>query len=485
MGPFKKSVTFSFFDIGLISLERGRLFSRVLQDVVDLLAKGSITPPQPLHIYSYSDIQEAFRIMQSGSHMGKLVLKAQDDDHVMVEPSRKPPYYFDPDASYLLSGGLGGLGRSAARWMASRGAKNLILLSRSGTTRPAAQELMKVLAGAGVTASAPQCDVSDRAALERVLNDCAETMPPIKGCLQGSMVLKDSIFSNMSQEDYYTAVRPKVVASRNLHKLLPQNLDFFILLLSASGVVGNRGQSNYCVGNTYQDSLARHRVALGLPGVAVDLGMILSVGFAAENQESMANLRQEGFNAMREDEFLALLDMLCDPNGKYSTNASQDLQASSFAQIAVGLEAPATLRIKGIPEPAWMTDPLFKHLYQIRGEGDHEGEGDGEGSATSCSTLLPAAASLADAAKIVSEAIVQKLCKALSSSERDIDVSKPLHSYGVDSLVAVELRAWFMKEVGSDVAVFDIMSGQSLEELAELAAKRSSFASFDDEKEAD
>ncbi|KAF4334054.1 polyketide synthase [Fusarium beomiforme] len=360
MGPFKKSVTFSFFDIGLISLERGQHFSRV----VDLLAKGSVTPPQPLHVYNFSDIQDAFRVMQSGSHMGKLVLKAQHDDLVMVEPSRKPTYYFDPEASYLLSGGLGGLGRSAARWMTSRGAKNLILLSRSGTTRPAAQKLIKDLAAAGVTVSAPQCDVSDRAALERVLDDCAKTMPPIKGCIQGSMVLKDSIFSNMSEQDYYTAVRPKVVASRNLHELLPQNLDFFILLSSASGVVGNRGQSNYCVGNTYQDSLARHRVALGLTGVAVDFGMILSVGFAAENQESMANLRQEGFNAMREDEFLALLDMLCDPTGTYSTNANRQLQAS-LAQIAVGLEAPATLRIKGIPEPAWMTDPLFKHLYQI------------------------------------------------------------------------------------------------------------------------
>ncbi|RKL31435.1 Asperfuranone polyketide synthase afoG [Fusarium proliferatum] len=461
IGPFKKSITFSFFDISLIPLKRGRLFSRVLQDIVNLLAKGSITPPQPLHIYSYSDIQEAFKIIQSGSHIGKLILKAQDDNHIMVKPSQKPTYYFDPDASYLLSGGLGGLRRSAAP-----------------------QELMKELAGAGVTASAPQCDVSDRAALKRVLNDCSKTMPPIKGYIQGSIVLKDSIFSNLSQEDYYTAIRPKVVASRNLHELLPQNLDFFILLSSASGVVGNRGQSNYCIGNTYQDSLARHRVTLGLPGIAVDLGIILSVRFAAKNQESMANLRQEGFNAMQEDKFLALLDILCDPNGKYSTNASQGLQASSFAQIAVGLKAPATLRIKGIPKPAWMTDPLFKHLYQIRGEGNHEGKGDGKGSATSYSTLLPAAASLADAAKIVSKAIIQKLCKALSSSERDINVSKPLHSYGVDFLIAVELRAWFMKEVGSNVAIFDIMSVQSLEELAELAAKRSSFASFDNKKEA-
>ncbi|KAF4995617.1 hypothetical protein FGRMN_5008 [Fusarium graminum] len=485
MGPFKKSVTFSFFDIGLISLERGPLFARVLQDVVDLLDKQLITPPQPLHVYCYSDIQEAFRIMQSGSHTGKLVLKPQEEDLVMVEPSRKPTYSFDPNATYLLSGGLGGLGRSAARWMVSRGAKNLVLLSRSGTKRPAAQELMEELVMAGVTAAAPQCDVSDRTSLEQVLEECAMTMPPIKGCIQGSMVLKDTIFSNMSEQDYYTAVRPKVVASRNLHELLPQDMDFFILLSSASGVVGNRGQSNYCIGNTYQDALARHRVALGLAGVAVDLGMILSVGFAAENQESMANLRQEGFNAMREDEFLALLDMLCDPAGKYTVGASRELQASSFAQIAVGLEAPATLRIKGIPEPAWMHDPLFKHLYQIRGEGDHEGDGEGEGSATSCATLLSAVTSLADAAKIVSAAIVQKLCKALSSSERDLDTSKPLHSYGVDSLVAVELRAWFVKEVGSDVAVFDIMSGQSLEELAELAARRSSFANFEEENEAD
>lgn len=88
MGPFKKSVTFSFFDIGLISLERGPLFARVLQSVVDLLAKGSITPPQPLHVHTYSEIQEAFRTMQSGSHTGKLVLKPSHEDTVMV---RSPP----------------------------------------------------------------------------------------------------------------------------------------------------------------------------------------------------------------------------------------------------------------------------------------------------------------------------------------------------------------------------------------------------------
>ncbi|EEY15605.1 lovastatin nonaketide synthase [Verticillium alfalfae VaMs.102] len=411
MAPFKKSVTFSFFDIGLLSLERGPLFGRVLQDVVNLLADGSITPPQPLHAYTYSNIQEAFRIMQAGTHTGKLVLEPRPDDLVTVEPSRKPSYSFPADAAYVLSGGGGGLGRSTARWMASRGAKNLIILSRSGKSRPATQELVKELTQAGVNVVAPQCDVSNREALTAILDECTATMPPIKGCIQGSMVLKDSLFANMTQEDYYTAVRPKVVASRNLHELLPRDMDFFVLLSSASGVVGNRGQSNYCIGNTYQDALARHRAGRGLPGVAVDLGMILSVGFAAENQESMANLRQEGFNAMREDEFLALLDILCSP-------PDLDADANGSPQIAVGLEVPATLRIKGIPEPAWLHDPLFRQLYQIRGDSNGHGDGDGDGSAssTSCSVLLPAASSLADAAEhrgalpIVQKA-VQKRCR--------------------------------------------------------------------------
>lgn len=143
----------------------------------------------------------------------------------------------------------------------------------------------------------------------------------------------------------------------------------------------------------------------------------------------------------------------------------------------VGLEVPTTRRIKGIPEPAWMHDPLFKSLYQIRGKRESGGDGDddGDGTTASCSALLLGVSPLAEATDIVSDVIVKKMCKALSSSERDVDTSKPLHSYGVDSLVAVELRTWFMKKVGANMAVFDIMGGHSLQELAELAAKRSSF----------
>lgn len=162
----------------------------------------------------------------------------------------------------------------------------------------------------------------------------------------------------MSTEDYHTAVRPKVQASWNLHTVLPKQLDFFLLLSSGSGIVGNRGQANYAIGNTFQDALARHRVSIGLKGVALDLGMILSVGFTAEKADVMSHLRAAGFAAMREEEYHAMLDELCNPSLKPSSLLK--------AQIALGFEIPEILRFKGIEDPGWMHDPLFKHLYQIR-----------------------------------------------------------------------------------------------------------------------
>ncbi len=108
-------------------------------------------------------------------------------------PSNLPTYQFDANASYLIVGGLGGLGRSVARWMASRMARHLILLGSSNPIREAGKVLVEELQAQGVIVAAPSCDVSDRAALERTLNHCLETMPPIKGCIQGAMVLKVSL----------------------------------------------------------------------------------------------------------------------------------------------------------------------------------------------------------------------------------------------------------------------------------------------------
>ena len=101
----------------------------------------------------------------------------------------KPDYQFDEHSSYVIVGGMGGLGRSAARWMVSRGVRNLILLSRSGAQSKNAVALIDDLKAKGAHVEAPACDVTKLDMLETVLQSCAKTMPPIKGVIQGSMVL--------------------------------------------------------------------------------------------------------------------------------------------------------------------------------------------------------------------------------------------------------------------------------------------------------
>lgn len=167
----------------------------MFQHMVDTVFANwkNISRPSPTAIYSFSQVGDAFRRMQSEDQdNAKIVLEPRDDDMIPVVPSRKSLSNFDPEASYVIAGGLGGLGRPVARWMASRGAKNLILLSRRGPVENAAVELIAELTVMCDNVVTPACDVTDAGALQTVIDELAATLPPIKGCIQGSMVLQVS-----------------------------------------------------------------------------------------------------------------------------------------------------------------------------------------------------------------------------------------------------------------------------------------------------
>ncbi|KAH8668644.1 fatty acid synthase S-acetyltransferase [Xylariales sp. PMI_506] len=467
MEKFRCNVRFEFVDVKYMAIHNGPKFLNLLENVMELLKAGKISCLAPIHCFPFSQIQEAFRFMQSGVHTGKIVLEPHDEDVVPIVVARKCTSSFDGNASFVISGGLGGLGQSISRWMASRGAKNLILLSRSGPTRDDAKALLKELENAGVRVATPQCDVSDAESLHKALDECTYAgMPPIRGCIQSAMVLRDAIFMNMSIDDYQSAIKPKVQASWNLHNCLPKDLDFFILLSSVSNIIGNRGQTNYNAGNSFQDAVARHRVMNGLKGTSIDLGTILSVGYVAEGNPALLNhLRDSGIEPMREEELLAILDQVCKPA---LTTGDQALLG---AQICLGLQTPEMRIAMRAEEPAWMSDPMFKHLHRIR---TLESSTETDGKSANYALHLAAAESIEVATDILYEAIVSKLVNTLNITAEDIDPTKPLHSLGVDSLVGVELRTWVMTQLGANVAVFDIMEVSNVKALARLVASRSS-----------
>ena len=129
----------------------------------------------------------------NGGRVGKVVFKHDPSDLISVIPDRPSPYKFDAEASYVLAGGLGGLGRSLARWMAARGAKSLVFLSRSGRVTPPVAEMLEDLKSAGCNAHILICDVANADHVKSAIENCAATLPPIKGCIQCSMTLHVSL----------------------------------------------------------------------------------------------------------------------------------------------------------------------------------------------------------------------------------------------------------------------------------------------------
>ncbi|KAF7128246.1 hypothetical protein CNMCM5793_002788 [Aspergillus hiratsukae] len=463
MLQFEQNITFAAVDLAAMTVDRPHVVIAALETILYLLREGKISLPDPLQVYGISDIEVAFRQMQSGKNSGKAVLEMRDTDEVMTVLETRPAYQFSPDETYLIAGGLGGLGRDIARWFVQRGARNLILLSRSGPLNPHAHDLVRELKAKGARVATPACDITDRDRLKAVLFEFGQTMPPINGCIQASMVVSDAHFEGISFESWKASTTPKAQGSWNLHELLPRGMNFFVLMSSVGGIYGARGASGYAAGNTFEDGLARYRIAQGEKAVSFDLGMFLSVGVLKDNlalrEKTLAN---SVFQQITETDLHALLDIYCNP--------SLDEIPLLRSQTVVGMTPK--MREKGMTTTEWIKRPFYQHMTLV--EGTDAGI-PGKAEQTNFAALFASAGSIADVTAAVTEQLKIKLSKMLSLPLAEIDVDKPIHQYGVDSLAAVELRNWFSRELRADVAIFDILGGANIASAVGLAVRKSDY----------
>jgi acyl carrier protein len=280
----------------------------------------------------------------------------------------------------------------------------------------------------------------------------------------------------MTLGEWNDAVRPKVTASRNLVDTLGRNLDFFILLSSTVGITGGPEQANYAAGNTFQDALARHLASQGVHAVSLDLPIVRGVGYVEERPELLDHLRAMGWAFMEEDEFYAALDYHCRaPTGR--TPAVR-------AQVLPRFWLPQQTASDGRELPSWRADPLFGQLAVLSSAaGGAAADGKAEtAKGVNHAALLAAATSPEEAAKVALEAFLLKVSRVLSVEVSNLDPARPLHAYGVDSLVAVELRSWLAKELKAEVSVFDMTNASSIAQVASIAAARSNLVGKNDGK---
>ncbi|KAJ3493074.1 hypothetical protein NLG97_g4971 [Lecanicillium saksenae] len=426
LATFSKAVSFSSIDpLAMVRREDDRIH-QVLASITKLFEQKRLEAVQPVMVYPLSDIKKAFRQMQTGKHIGKIVLSVEPGETIKALP-RQPVVKLRQDASYLIIGGVGGIGKSIARWMLNNGAKNLILLSRSAGAGSAAAECVAELKAAhpGSEIMGMGCDISDKLGLTKVLQLCELRLPPVRGVIQAAMVFQDSVLEGMTLANYNAALRPKVHGSRNLHELLGSDLEFFVMLSSLAGIL---------------DSLARHRAAKGLPGVSIDLG---GVKEAAQRKGSLEGDRVRNPEPPR----------------------------------AAALGHPHRTRAKVCLRSLYILtrEARLAGLSYIRPSSGNEGESRVDSAAAGLVRELQLANMLDEAALSVLQALMTKLVEIFMIPQEEIVSAKPLSSFGVDSLVAVELRNMLALQAEAQVSIFEIMQSPSLDALSTTVAASSTY----------
>ncbi|KUI54262.1 Lovastatin diketide synthase LovF [Cytospora mali] len=460
MAKFAQNVTFASVNLAHLMRERPAVAAQVWSEAMKLFHEKKLRGPTPLTTYSISQLEPALRLMQSGKHVGKLVVVHGQGDMVKATPhiAASKMTLFKADASYLLVGGMGGLGRAMALWMLSHGARNFIFASRSGLDRVEARELEAILESSGANVVVGKCDVSKMADLEGLMSQC-EHLPPVKGVIQGAMVLQDCFLSNMQVSDYAAVVKPKVDGTWNLHHLFESTpLDFFVMLSSTAGVIGNASQAAYAASSTFLDSFALYRRAQGLAASTIDLGVIKGIGYVAQNEELAQALECQGFEGTDEEHFMTLLHS--------AVLASPPVHDVALGHMVTGMGTWNESSLNAFDRP------IFSHFRQLSRMASEAAEGAGAGTdpkigpVLSVRSLLKSARKRDEAEKVVCEGLVAKVSSLAMIPVEDISTDRPLAEYGMDSLVAVEMRNWIAREIDAAVPVLELMANEPIHKLA-------------------
>ena len=442
--PFGNNLSFFAVDLDRLFRQRPDFAGNLFRELIKHFEEQTLHP-LPHRVFPISKVRDAFRYMARAMHIGKIVVSLLNPD-VVVAPATQEKVTFRPDATYLITGGLGGFSLAVAQWLVKNGAKHLVLMGRSGAASPAAQSAVKTLEAAGASVVVAKADVSQALQVTDVLTNIEQSMPPLRGIIHAALVLDDAILLQQNPERFQKVMAPKAIGAWNLHALsFNAPLDFFINFSSFVSLVGNPGQGNYVAASAFLDALAHHRRAMGLPALTVNWGLIADVGYVARDAEVGEHLGRIGAKPLLSQQALSVLGELLRVEAVQTAVVSMDWQRWCQVHPAGAL-------------------PRFSHLTGEKAvspeAGDHKSEGD------SLRNALMAAES-AERRQLLESRLREQVARVLGTSPAKLDSSKPLTNLGLDSLMAVELSNRINNlQLDVTVSSLKLLEGISITQLA-------------------
>ncbi|KAB2570584.1 Hybrid PKS-NRPS synthetase lepA [Lasiodiplodia theobromae] len=467
MDLFEANRTFVGIDLAQLAVERPQVCRRLLDQCMEFYRRGSIQPIRPIRTFAASEIIETFRYMQKGQHIGKLVVTMPEQQTDVETVPTRSAFKLRSDASYLLCGGLGGLGRAVSNWMVENGARHIIYLSRTAGHTAEDKAFFSELHAQGCRVQAIRGSVAHLKDVERAVREAGK---PIAGVMHMSMVLRDRAFLQFTHEDWHAAIEPKVRGAENLHHALSEaTLDFFIVFSSISCIVGQIGQANYAAANAFLSAFTQYRHSLGLPASVLNVGVMEDVGYVSQNAGVLDQLKALCNHTLQEQDLLDALEY-------------QMQRQMSPTPSPKGFMSPAELVI-GLRSTRPLTEPNNRAIWKrdVRMAQYRNTETATQGSTTAGGAdlkrflaevaTMPAMLDVPANVDILAQEIGTRIYSLMLKPEEELDVDLSLTALGIDSLVAIEIKNWWRQSLGLEISVLEISNSGSIRQLAKTAAE--------------
>ena len=453
LGPFRKNLSLFAVDLDRMCFERPADIGEMLQEVVDAFSAGVLRPP-PCTEFDMNHLADAMRFMAQAKHIGKVVVNVGTTVGLRAPVPEHPP--IRPDATYLITGGLGGLGLVVGHWLVEHGARSLVLAGRSAPSADAAAKVAE-LGRSGARVDVVSVDVSNAIDVRRLVEQIKRNLPPLRGIVHAAMVLDDRGLADLDADSMARVMAPKVLGAWHLHEAtLEDDLEFFVSYSSITSLLGNPLQANYAAANAFLDAFATWRRGQGRPATTVNWGVIAGAGYVARHREVESYLNRQGYMSFTPEETLEVLSEL--------------LRHDAASVMAARID---WARFGDVGGRASLS-PQIRHLVPAAAD---------EAAPLAGGSLRAMLADASPATRIerVEEYLRRQIAELLGASAAALDVERPIIDLGLDSLIAVELTLALERDLGVEIAGATLLGGLTIRKLAsdvlgrmQLSARRRS-----------
>nr|WP_226857330.1 SDR family NAD(P)-dependent oxidoreductase [Acidithiobacillus concretivorus] len=439
--PFRNNLSYFGIDADQLLKGRPQLTQTLFTEIMSRFEAGDFFPLPATH-FPAARVTDAFRHMQQARQIGKVVVEMAAP-YLPHAPRSEAilRIQLNGEAAYLVTGGLGGFGLATAQRLAERGAKKLVLVSRSGQPESAADLILNDLRSQGVQVHTWSCDVREVSQVQALIQRITREVGPLHGIIHAAAVIEDALAQNLGAELMDKVIQPKVAGAWNLHQAsLHQPLDFFVLYSSMTTVLGNPGQAHYVAANSWMEAFAQWRRQQGLAALAILWGAIADVGYLTRHEKTRDLLQQRlGGAALTASTALDVLETMIVSDAHGWMVADLDWRAlQRFLPVAASPRFAAVMP-SGKAETTSSDEDLRSHLQS-----------------------LPTA----EAEQLLVDTVRREVAQILRLSADKITPDQNLSQLGLDSLMGVELALALEERLGVKLPAFLLSEGPTPLRLA-------------------